>query len=102
MKEIFYGFVVCLFLFSVCVSRKKEVPKKVIDRNETPERVINEAIARFDEENGLNSHQNYDISVREATEEWDIYFEGKIKLPGNHAFVRIKKSTGEIEYFQGE
>jgi len=64
--------------------------------------VINKAIAKFDEENGLHSHKEYDLSVRENAEEWTVYFDGKTKLPGNHAITIIIKRTGEMNYFKGE
>ena len=57
---------------------------------------------KFDETNGLEAHKEYDIAVRETTDEWHVDFDGKTKLPGNHALVIIIKRTGEIDYFQGE
>ncbi len=59
------------------------------------------AIERFDAEKGSGSHLNYDMSLRETTEGWTVYFDGKVKLPGNHAHVVINKRTGEISYMAG-
>lgn len=106
----------CLLALILCVSCEKAMPPVTIEQREAEkdvivqavgesrsrEKVINEAIAKCDEEKGSGSHQDYDISVSETTEEWLVYFDGKLKLPGNHAHVVINKRTGEITYMPGE
>lgn len=81
---------------------KKDVIVQAVDESGSREKAVNKAIAKFHEENGSGSHQDYDISVSEETEEWLVYFDGKMKLPGNHAYVVINKRTGEITYMAGE
>ena len=78
------------------------LPKKNGEKEVSNKSVIEKAIAKFEEVNGLDSYIKYDISVRETTDEWEIDFDGKTKLPGNHALVIIIKRTGEVKYFQGE
>ena len=63
---------------------------------------VEKAIVKFEEVNGVGSHKQYTLSTEETADEWTLYFEGKTKLPGNHAWVTINKLTGEAEYLPGE
>lgn len=100
MKGICCSIVICLQLFMFCTGCEKSDKVKI--KEGTYEHLIEKAILKFDEENGSQSHKNYDISVRETGEEWIVFFEGKIKFPGNHVWVSINKETEEIDYFPGE
>lgn len=91
-----------LFSTDMISYNKNKTPAKRESKEESHKHVINKAIAMFDEENGLQGHEKYDISVRETAEKWSIDFDGKTMLPGDHALVTINKRTGEMEYFQGE
>lgn len=60
------------------------------------------AIQRFDEENGSNSHEKYEISIRETPDRWVVYFNGKSQLPGDHMMIAQDRQTGKLEYYQGQ
>lgn len=60
------------------------------------------AIQKFDEVNGVDSHQEYDITVQERVDDWIVFFEKKTKLVGHHSAVQINKETGEVQYFKGQ
>ena len=56
------------------------------------------AIQKFIEVRGRDQLQNYNTSVKEKPEEWVVFFDGKIPMPGNHAMVVIDKAKGEVRY----
>ena len=61
------------------------------------------AIKKFDEVQGVNAHLQYNITVREFSdrEDWTVFFDGKVLMPGNHATVLVNKTTGATRYIPG-
>jgi uncharacterized protein YcfL len=106
MKHLFCVSIGCLLLLSLffyVACSKKNTPKTNEDQNEVSNKfILEKAIEKFDEVKGVDSHKKYDISVRESVEEWTIYFNGKSKLPGDHAWIIINKRTDGIEYLYGQ
>ena len=72
---------------------------QVVDSEESVRQL---AIQKFDEVRGQDKHLEYKITVKEKPEEWIIFFDGKVPMPGNHALVYIDKGTGTIKYAPGE
>ncbi len=63
--------------------------------------IIQQAIEEFDKVNGLDSHKEYVISLKEDPDEWTVFFDKEL-LPGDHALVWINKHTKKAEYMPGE
>jgi len=101
--NVFIGWILLLTLF-FCVGCIKRTLPKTNDNESTVSSTlaVEKAIAKFEEVKGVGSHKQYTLSTEETADEWTLYFEGKTKLPGNHAWVTINKLTGEAEYLPGE
>ena len=102
MQKMSFGLIACLLLLVFCIGCEKKISSNTIDKDYNKNELIEKAIIKFDEINGIQAHKEYNISVTETTDEWNVYFDGKVKLPGNHALVIIDNNTGEVEYFKGE
>ncbi|MDO4571364.1 MAG: hypothetical protein Q4D38_13340 [Planctomycetia bacterium] len=63
------------------------------------------AIQKFDEVNGIESHQKYVIEVEESEKNWIVRFDPvgmEFRCPGDDAMVFIDKVSGEVQYLPGE
>jgi len=87
--------------------RRGDERKETSETLELSEELLTEsarqiAIQKFVEENGRDRLLHYNITMQDRPEEWSVFFEGKIPMPGNHMWVAVNKATGTARYFQGQ
>ena len=97
MKREYVIAVVCMLCCGVWCGCGRDTVRTQQDQ------VIQKAILEFDKHNGKGSHQEYQLSITENSEKWNVHFDRKgVRIPGHDHVVFVYKNGTRVKYMTGE